>query len=43
MHPSSQVVRLKQLVAQWRAKAGEVGEEDLDDIADVRAAPDGPA
>ena len=37
LHP--QMVVLQQQVAHWRAKAGEQGAEELEDIGDVRAAP----
>ena len=33
----TQMVRLQQQVAHWRAKAGEQGVEELDDIGDARA------
>jgi hypothetical protein len=32
-----QMVRLQQQVAHWRAKAGEQGVEELEDIGDARA------
>lgn len=33
-----QMVRLQQQVAHWRAKAGEQGVEELEDIGEARAA-----
>jgi hypothetical protein len=31
------MVRLQQQVAHWRAKAGEVGGEELEEVGDARA------
>jgi hypothetical protein len=32
-----QLVKLKEAVAHWRAKAGEQGAEELEEIGDARA------